>query len=134
MDLAMQHHGKLSIAKSAKEFLALAERITEQHGRLIVIKSFMTKANHPFQDFFERRKLIPRLPESRFHDENVRRARLATLSGQPLPKFEIAGIKEGSAAGFHVGHGTAENMPRRKKCQVPGSIMGVKRCSLVQIE
>ena len=94
----VQENRQPGIGQPAQEFLAFAERIAEQHRRLLVVDGFPTEANHAFQHLARWRELILGPAISRLHDERVRVARLARFGGQARPQLEIAGVKHDSFA------------------------------------
>ena len=106
----VQQNRQPGIGQPAQEFLAFAERIAEQHRRLLVVDGFPTEANHAFQHLARWRELILGPAISRLHDERVRVARLARFGGQARPQLEIAGVKHRFALRFNPTHRAAENV------------------------
>ena len=131
----VQQNRQTRVRQPAQQLLAFAERIAEQHRRLVIVNRLATKARHTFQHLARRRELILRPAVSRLHDERVRPAGargLARFRGQTLAQFEIAGVKQGFAPGFDQAHRAAENMAGGQQGDLPANAAGLERCRLVE--
>src|SRR5439155_15099604 len=65
---AMEREREAGFGEAAKQFLAFAQGVAEQHGRFVTVERFLAKADDAPKHFGGGRETILRSPEGRFHD------------------------------------------------------------------
>ena len=128
----MQHDRQSRIGQAAKDFLAFAQGITQQHRGLVVFDRFPAETNDPLQDFSRRREPVVAAAVSCLHDQDIGWSRFASFSGQALAQFEIAGVKQRFAAGFDKSHRAAEDVTGGKEGQMVRDIPMLERSPLAK--
>ena len=71
VDRAVEHRGQAGTVERAEDFLALAQRIAEQHRHHVLLQRLAAKFHDLREHFLRRRETEARQPEGRFHDERV---------------------------------------------------------------
>jgi hypothetical protein len=91
----------------------LAQRVSKQHRRFVIVEPLATESHHPFDNFFCGRETVLAPTVGRLHNQQIRAARLARFCRQPATELEIASVKERLPVHFDQQHRAPENMTRK---------------------
>ena len=113
----VQHRRQTRRCHRAKNFLRLAQRITEQHRHLAILQRLAAKLDQVGEHPFRRRKNELRFAERRFHDQRVRRPPGDPLARQSRSQLEIPRVEQRPVAGLQMQLRRPVHMPRRQQSE-----------------
>jgi len=81
----VQHQGKAGFAQRAEDLLALAERVAQEHGGLLLVQGFPAKPDDALENLRCGRKNVMRPAEGGFHDQVIGGAGFAWFGREAGP-------------------------------------------------
>ncbi len=129
--LRMQHDREGGAGEGAEDLLALAQAVTEEHGRVAVLQGGAAKGDDVGQDGLGGRECVVGPAVRRLHDDEVGRRRHAGLGGAAGAELEIAGVEQAAAAGIlQPDHGGAVDVAGGMKGDGYLGVIGAERGAL----
>jgi hypothetical protein len=131
--LRVEHHGQRGTGEGAKDFLALAEAVAEEHGSFVLLNGGAAPGDDIAEDTFGRRERVVWSSIRRLHDDEVGGRGQAGFGGAAGAELEISGVEEAAVFGMiESDHGRAVDVAGGVEGDGDVRMVGRERGGLVE--